>query len=342
MKNMNKKITSLMVFSTLLVASGNAFAEGKGGKLRIGINAGTQFDMFGFTKDFQKLSNGDAVAASSATNNSWYRQADGSNYTSANVGNAVGASSSSSDNTLGLATGLDISYDVSQYFFVRSGFGFTTLISGGSSEYKNTERGHLYNLLLNPAGAAVANGAAAGQSATAIATVTQTFKGSFMQVPLLLGLGVPILDGLEIYGAMGPSFYSGSFTLGRTIDASNTLMQSGAYSQTSGAEDKSMEIKMEASGIGLMYVAGVRTSVGNNVDIGIEMVIDAFAKDASADLGTTSENDKAYDRTIATGLAAATKGTYIAGNASEQAKAYFPVSFSGLSVKMSAGYRLDL
>ncbi len=393
---MNKMIKLILTtFTAFALLSSTVFGKG----LRIGVTSGLQFNAYGFSGDFQNLKGNDQVKADAdsrgglISSNAFTTPSAGWSNVNTLAGGTYattnglvsgttfdadkGVANTSSVNTTNLNLGLNVSFDITSYLFVRSGIDFNTLLSGGKNDLTRSEYTSVVAGLASAAGTALSGGvnggttAAAGNSYCGInnaalngltcdnayaATINSTtvsglkgqsfktaseFSGSFIRIPILVGLQVPLNKTVEIYGALGPSFYSGGFAYKTTIEASNEFLQL-ALSQTAGSEDKSSNLELDASGIGLTYILGARAGMGNNVDLGVEVQFDAFAKVASTKLGNTSDTTKSFDRSTANDLASVTKGTYQAGDATNEAEVYFPVSFSGVTVSFTAGYRIDM
>jgi hypothetical protein len=214
----------------------------KDGTVELGSNSALR--ALGGTKNVFQGGKDDAVLVhNSASTNSAYKFLDRAENSGALMGVTVGG-----DVKLELAKILDLP------LFVRTGAEYTFRVGGGRHERV------LGSAIENatPLGGAVrdATGGVTG------GTMMYQFDASWLEVPLTIGLSVPLEGGHRLYGGFGPSYYRGGFSVDidmdeRYVRAATTLLDGNTVYGPLVRDAIREKIDFTWGGLGFNYVLGM-------------------------------------------------------------------------------------
>ena len=190
---------------------------------------------------------------------------------------------------LGLELGTTLQYEFDQIptknpdrpkvpLFLRTGFNVAFRVSGGQQSRTlgdiSTRSPDLSNLL-------AANGM---DPADFGGTMESNYDASWFEVPISLGVKVPVFDHAFAYGYVGISIFRGGFSVAIDVDeryanALNTHVDTGALTATNyspGAVQD--EIQMTMAGVGLNWGLGAQAKIAKNLGLYIELNSSGAAK----------------------------------------------------------------
>lgn len=214
----------------------------KDGTIELGSN--TALRALGSTKNVFQSGKDDAVLEhNSASTNSAYKFLDRAE----NTGALMGV-------TLGGEVKLELAKLVNLPLFVRTGAEYTFRVSGGHHE---RVLGSAIETA-TPLGAAVrdATGGVTG------GTMSYQFDSRWLEVPLTIGLSIPLEGGHRLYGGFGPSFYRGGFSVDidmdeRYVRAATTLLDGNTVYGPLVKNAIREKIDFTWAGLGFNYVLGM-------------------------------------------------------------------------------------
>jgi hypothetical protein len=218
----------------------------KDGTMELG--SGTALRALGGTKNIFQSDKDDAVLVhNSQSTNSPYKFLE----SSTNGGALMGI-------TLGGEVKLELAKLLHLPLFVRTGAEYTFRVSGGQHERV------LGSAIENatPLGAAVrdATGGVTG------GTMSYAFDAHWLEVPLTIGLSVPIEGGHKVYGGFGPSYYRGGWSVQvdmdeRYVRAATTLLDGNTVYGPLVKSAIHDTVSFSWAGLGFNYVLGLEARV---------------------------------------------------------------------------------
>jgi hypothetical protein len=220
----------------------------KDGTVELGSN--TALRALGGTKNVFQSGKDDAVLLhNSSSTNSAYKFLDRQENSGALMGITVGG-----EVKLELAKLVDLP------LFIRAGADYTFRVGGGYSERV------LGSAIENatPLGGAVrdATGGVTG------GTMSYQFDARWLELPLTIGLSIPIEGGHKVYGGFGPSYYRGGFSVDLNMDeryvrAATTLLDGNTVYGPLVSNALNEKIDFTWAGLGFNYVLGLEARVGD-------------------------------------------------------------------------------
>ena len=214
------------------------------------LSSNSALRALGSTKNVFQSGKDDAVLVhNSASTNSAYKFLDRQENTGALMGI-----------TLGSEVKLELAKLTNLPLFVRVGADYTFRVGGGYSERV------LGSAIENatPLGGAVrdATGGVTG------GTMTYQFDARWLELPLTIGLSIPIEGGHKVYGGFGPSYYRGGFSVELNMDeryvrAATTLLDGNTVYGPLVTNALHEKIDFKWAGLGFNYVLGIEARVGD-------------------------------------------------------------------------------
>lgn len=167
---------------------------------------------------------------------------------------------------LGVDFGANAQYDLDDFklpMFVRAGVHYTTRMSGGS---QTRSFGDIAATNPTIAGLLVANGEDPNDYVGGV--MNTQYDASWLEVPITIGLKVPIDDHSAVYGGVGVSFFQGGFSVTMDVDEkyANVLATHVNTSTLSvrnyspGAVNETVDFKV--GGMGLNWNLGAQKGFG--------------------------------------------------------------------------------
>ena len=193
---------------------------------------------------------------------------------------------------MGLTLGTEVKLELQKLLrlpvFVRLGAEYTFRISGGKHERV------LGSAIENatPLGGAVrdATGGVTGGS------MTYAFDASWLELPLTIGLSIPVEGGHRVYGGFGPSYYRGGFSVDLDMDeryvrAATTLVDGNTVYGPLVRDAIHEKATFAWAGLGFNYVLGLEARVGERNALFFE-----YAATGGGDTRLSSEPSAAAQR----------------------------------------------
>ena len=216
----------------------------------IELGSGTALRALGGTKNVFQSDKDDAVLVhNSASTNSAYKFLD----SSTNGGALMGL-------TVGGEVKLELAKILHLPLFVRTGAEYTFRISGGNHE--------------RTLGSAIENGTPLGGAVREATggvtggTMSYAFDSSWLEVPLTIGLSIPIEGGHRVYGGLGPSYYRGSWSVQvdmdeRYVRAATTLLDGNTVYGPLVKNAIHDKVSFDWAGLGFNYVLGIEARLSD-------------------------------------------------------------------------------
>ncbi len=241
----------------------------KDGTIELGTN--TALRALGGTKNLFQSDKDDAVLVhNSASTNSAYKFL---------------SSSKSGGPLMGMTIGGDVKLELAKLLhlplFVRTGVEYTFRVSGGHHE---RVLGSAIETT-TPLGGAVrdATGGVTGGS------MSYQFDAKWLEIPLTVGLSIPLEGGHHVYGGFGPSYYRGGFSVKADLDeryvrAATTLVDGNTVYGPLVTDAIHEKINFAWAGLGFNYVLGIEARLDDRNAIFFE-----YAATGGADTRFSSE-----------------------------------------------------
>jgi hypothetical protein len=214
------------------------------------LSSNSALRALGGTKNVFQSGKDDAVLLhNSSSTNSAYKFLDRQENTGALMGITIGSE-----------VKLELAKLVNLPLFVRAGADYTFRVGGGYSERV------LGSAIENatPLGGAVrdATGGVTG------GTMNYQFDARWLEIPLTIGLSIPIEGGHKVYGGFGPSYYRGGFSVDLNMDeryvrAATTLLDGNTVYGPLVTNALQEKIDFKWAGLGFNYVLGIEARVGD-------------------------------------------------------------------------------
>jgi len=285
--------TTIAVAAFLFAVAGSAHAEEKPRGFSIGISAGLLPDMAGLgdtiamdgtidtadsTLANMAYSTGKALMGDKENETIWHN----SQYT-ASAFNMLGEAPQLGGPMLGLELGATVQYEFDQIpsrgeprpkvpLFVRTGFNMSFRISGGQ---QSRTLGDIAARSPDLANLIEAN--AMNPEDFIGGTMDTNYGASWFEVPISLGIKVPVFDRAFAYGYIGVSIFRGGFSVGIDVDEeyANVLcthVDTDALTLTNYSPGAVKDdIYLTAVGVGLNWGVGAQAQIARNLGLFIEM-----------------------------------------------------------------------
>lgn len=281
----------------------DAAATGGGKSLSFGVTFGMLSNLCGLgatiAKDGEFDTADDSLAGSTTTNKIFMSDKDNAiskhNSESTNVGplNFV-KDYTEGGAMMGLNMEAYVMYDMNESLnlplFARLGFAYMLQIGGGEQERVLAEGVDQY--------AAAYGFAAAPGGKYDGATMSTTWTASWMEVPVTIGISIPVGDKGKIYGGVGISYFTGGWAVEYATDAAYS-----AYLTTYAATDTaptttyfnkaaSEEVVFSYSGIGFNFILGAEAYVAEGVAVTIDYWVSGGGANIFQESDFTSSSSK--------------------------------------------------
>jgi hypothetical protein len=206
-------------------------------------------------------------------------------------------------------------------------FGFDYVMQTGGGEHKRT---------LGPGidqAAALGGYPVASGGTYAGASMSYAFESSWMEIPLTVGIVLPVGKIGKIYGGLGMSYFKGNWSLAVKMDSQYAQYLTAFEGDSAALADEAINetVQFSISTISMNFLLGMEVEVYESVSITLEYWASGALQVVYADSSFSTEGKNV--------MTAALGGKTAASNDSEYVKKFaYPVKLGGSYFKFGAKY----